>query len=738
VSRPGRPGPGFPLLSGTLGGSPDQPDGNPPPPDCCEVDDTEVPDRGLEANGQRWEGGGGGGGTYYETVLADGPVHYWRLNQSGASTQPDLVGSLDGTPSGGGSLTSVAGATGDGDQALSFSNAALSLAGVGDLPVGSAARSVEFLYKGTDTAKQTVFSYGVASATRRSFAVAVNQGGNGTIGIWTWSDDHSTAVVVNDGAWHHIVVTYAAAASEVLLYVDGVLEDTYSLGGTLNTGTTDSLISGDYHTGAFPVTGAVDDVAVYDAVLSAGDVTAHFDAIAVDGGTPDWVPASNAIDDDDATYDTIVVDSNGMYRLDLGAAYRIQRTRIRIAGTTAGARTFTIKGANLGDYSDAVTLTTIDFTATGGLTAQNVTGTWYTEDSYRYWQLDIDDSDTYRLHSWELYEPTLATNHQHAASDISYDNTTSGLTADDVQEAIDELEGLIGSGDFVTVTAGGGEVISTVATSGAAETIDLANGNVHDITLDADCTFTFTSPAAGRARSFTLFVRQDSSGGWTATWPGSVEWGSGSAPTLATDPNAVDVITFITLDGGTTWFGFATSGAGDADAHIADTTDAHDASAISVVDAGGYFGGTNVESILQEIGAGGLTSEDTSLVEVGATGTTETVDCSTARVHHLVLDDDCTITLAGAVTTEAHRVTVLLQQDGTGGWVVTWPAEVYWASGVAPTLATDPGHTDWIDLLSTDGGAVWLGVHNGADHETDAPVAPGGGSHWPMLALSSA
>jgi hypothetical protein len=38
------------------------------------------------------------------------------------------------------------------------------------------------------------------------------------------------------------------------------------------------------------------------------------------------------------------------------------------------------------------------------------------------------------------------------------------------------------------------------------------------------------------------------------------------------------------------------------DAHIADTTDAHDASAISVADAGGYYTGTNVEAVLQEIG----------------------------------------------------------------------------------------------------------------------------------------
>lgn len=41
----------------------------------------------------------------------------------------------------------------------------------------------------------------------------------------------------------------------------------------------------------------------------------------------------------------------------------------------------------------------------------------------------------------------------------------------------------------------------------------------------------------------------------------------------------------------------------DAEAHLADTTDAHDASAISIVDAGGHFTATDVEAALQELGA---------------------------------------------------------------------------------------------------------------------------------------
>jgi hypothetical protein len=44
---------------------------------------------------------------------------------------------------------------------------------------------------------------------------------------------------------------------------------------------------------------------------------------------------------------------------------------------------------------------------------------------------------------------------------------------------------------------------------------------------------------------------------------------------------------------------------GGAATHIADTTDAHDASAISIADAGAHFTGTDVEAALQELGSAG-------------------------------------------------------------------------------------------------------------------------------------
>jgi len=71
----------------------------------------------------------------------------------------------------------------------------------------------------------------------------------------------------------------------------------------------------------------------------------------------------------------------------------------------------------------------------------------------------------------------------------------------------------------------------------------------------AEQTFTFTNPpGSGDAGSFTLILTNG--GSQTVNWPASVNWAGGTAPTLTS--SGVDVLTFITVDAGTTWYGFAT------------------------------------------------------------------------------------------------------------------------------------------------------------------------------------
>jgi hypothetical protein len=78
--------------------------------------------------------------------------------------------------------------------------------------------------------------------------------------------------------------------------------------------------------------------------------------------------------------------------------------------------------------------------------------------------------------------------------------------------------------------------------SGTADTIDWGNGNKQRSTLTGDCTYTFTAP--GGACNLLIKLIQDETGGHTVTWPASVKWPGGTAPTLTATGNAIDIVTF--------------------------------------------------------------------------------------------------------------------------------------------------------------------------------------------------
>ncbi len=104
-----------------------------------------------------------------------------------------------------------------------------------------------------------------------------------------------------------------------------------------------------------------------------------------------------------------------------------------------------------------------------------------------------------------------------------------------------------------------GETIVS-ASSGAAYTVNLSTGNTFKLTLTANCAITFANPlSAGTANIFTIVLVQDG-GTRSVTWPAAVKWASGTAPTLATAAGAIDSVTFMTVDGGTRYFGFAAGG----------------------------------------------------------------------------------------------------------------------------------------------------------------------------------
>ncbi len=73
---------------------------------------------------------------------------------------------------------------------------------------------------------------------------------------------------------------------------------------------------------------------------------------------------------------------------------------------------------------------------------------------------------------------------------------------------------------------------STPLTDAATIDIDWSTANTHEVVLGGNRTITFSNVATGTAQS--LFICQDGTGSRTLTWPASMRWQFGSAPTLTT------------------------------------------------------------------------------------------------------------------------------------------------------------------------------------------------------------
>jgi len=97
------------------------------------------------------------------------------------------------------------------------------------------------------------------------------------------------------------------------------------------------------------------------------------------------------------------------------------------------------------------------------------------------------------------------------------------------------------------------ETVNAIGTITGDTAVNFASGNVQTVTGNGDCLFTFTNPpASGKAGTLTLIITNG--GANTTTWHSSVKWPGDNAPALTA--SGVDVISFMTIDAGTTVYGF--------------------------------------------------------------------------------------------------------------------------------------------------------------------------------------
>ena len=154
--------------------------------------------------------------------------------------------------------------------------------------------SVEIWFKTRTTRGGKLIGFGSsrdASSGSYDRHVYMLNSGRLVFGVYDGAQETITSpAVYNDGAWHHVVASLPSSwDGDMHLYVDGQLVasesrverlDSYrgfwrfgydNLNGWVNTDRTPAAAS-------FYFVGTIDDAAVYNTVLSSGQITSHFNA----------------------------------------------------------------------------------------------------------------------------------------------------------------------------------------------------------------------------------------------------------------------------------------------------------------------------------------------------------------------------------------------------------------------------------------------------------------------------
>lgn len=99
------------------------------------------------------------------------------------------------------------------------------------------------------------------------------------------------------------------------------------------------------------------------------------------------------------------------------------------------------------------------------------------------------------------------------------------------------------------------ETVEALGNQTGSIALDYANGAMQTLTLTGNTTITAINNPPANGGTLSLLITQDGSGGHTLAFPASVKWTGGTDPTITATASAIDLVSLITFDGGTTWYG---------------------------------------------------------------------------------------------------------------------------------------------------------------------------------------
>jgi len=233
---------------------------------------------------------------YYDSIIADSPIAYWRLGESSGTNAVDEVGSNDGTYQNSPTLGVTGPLVSDTDTAMNIavsSTQRMLVLDDPDLRPGLGSWSMEIWFRTTTIQFANLFTKRSSSSPFSQYSCAMSgassHGGAGTgshisvgyIGT-AFSSERSCYTVNNgwnDGVWHHLVVVANQTDDEVYIYIDNVLQTIikdFFVGGWPTISNVDNFSVGDNVGGGFA--GDLDEMALYNYALSAAQVDDHYTA----------------------------------------------------------------------------------------------------------------------------------------------------------------------------------------------------------------------------------------------------------------------------------------------------------------------------------------------------------------------------------------------------------------------------------------------------------------------------
>lgn len=212
---------------------------------------------------------------YSAAVLSAGAVGYWRLGELSGATANDELGNHHGTYSG--ATLNVPGIPGAG------TNTAASFTGTGTSKITITNDTTlalfenytyECWFNGSDGVTNTLI-FGTYNGNT-NVGTGLGCFSNNVFGTYRGGLVTFPAAVAFNGAWHHLVCTFARVGANIVedLYLDGALVNTFTTSPTTNVGPVLGMAHYLHNSSGF--NGSIDECAIYPTVLLAAQISDHY------------------------------------------------------------------------------------------------------------------------------------------------------------------------------------------------------------------------------------------------------------------------------------------------------------------------------------------------------------------------------------------------------------------------------------------------------------------------------